>query len=167
MKSAELKWGLIIGLAGMIWLYASCFLGLHEKGLIGIQVVTLVSLILTFLGFLFGLRAVRKREEGNLSYIDGLRSGAVIAGISAVLAALTQLGYFQFVNPGWTDYMVEQTRLHFADSKLNEEEMTQQLELARKSFSLKNYLLQAALGAIVLGLFFSAIIMLFLRKRKW
>ncbi len=53
MKSLELKWGLIVGGTYLIWLYVSYWLGMHTSGLAMMQIIGLISLGITFLGFLF------------------------------------------------------------------------------------------------------------------
>ena len=165
MGSLELRWGIIIGLANLVWLYLSCFLGMHDQGLGMIQVMTLVSVLISVFGFLFALRALM-RQVPETQYLEGVRAGAIIAGTVAVIAAVAQVGYFKVINPGWTDYMVEMTRAHYLESWLSENESAEFAEGARKTFGLPSYMLQSALGALLIGMMSTAIIMAFLTKRN-
>ena len=165
MRSPELRWGLIIGLVNLAWLYGTYYAGLHTRGMVGIQVLTIGSFLLSIVGYVFALREVVRREP-ETSYLEGIRSGAVIAGIVAVIAVIAQFGYFKLVNPGWTDYMVEQTREHFAAQGLPADQVEEIAEQSRKTFGLASYMIQSALGAIFLGMLSSAIILIFLRRKR-
>ncbi len=165
MKSLELKWGVIIGLAGMLWLYVSYYIGMHES-LAAIQGVCLVSFLVSTAGFIFALRAIRKNEP-EIEYLEGLKSGTIIAGITAVVAAISQVGYFKLINPGWTKFMVAETRSHFEKEGASKEAVELAVTGAWKTFALKSYLIQSMLCAVVIGIILSAIIMLFLRKRRY
>jgi len=166
MKLApEIKWGLVIGFANMAWLYLSYFLGMHTSGLGLVQAMTGISLGITFAGFLFGLRAV-SRSEGGITFLDGIRSGSIIAAVMAAVAVVTQLGYFTVIHPGWTDYMVEETRRHYEGRNFSPEELDEAVAQAKVAFGLKSYLLQSVLGALITGMIFTAIIMLFIRTRR-
>jgi len=165
MKSLELKWGIIIGLAGTVWLYFSCYMGMHSNGMGQIQVMTLIGIGISLLGYIFGLKAIKKQEP-ELEYLEGVKSGAIIAGIEAAIAVVKQVGYFKFVNPGWTEYMVGETKLHYEKLGASKVELEEHVVAAWKLFSFKNYMFQSALTAVVLGIIFSAIIMLFLKGRK-
>lgn len=165
MKSLELRWGLLIGIANLVWLYGTFYAGLHTRGVAGIQVVTLGAFLLSLIGYVFALRAVVRREP-ETSYLEGLKSGAVVAGVVALVAMIAQVGYFKVVNPDWTEYMVGETRKFFEARGLPEEGIAEQVEGARKTFGLGSYVIQSALGAVFLGVLFSSIIMIFLRKRR-
>ncbi|MDF1656053.1 MAG: DUF4199 domain-containing protein [Verrucomicrobiales bacterium] len=165
MRSLELRWGLIIGSVNMGWLFLSYYLGMHDQGLGMIQVMTLVSVLLSVVGYLLGLRDITFRFP-DTQYKEGLRSGAIIAGIVAVFAALSQVIYFKLINPGWTEQMVELTRNFYLESGLPETEAEQFAEGAKQTFGLTSYMIQSALGAIIIGMISTAIILMFLRKRR-
>lgn len=92
------KWGLLIGLANLAWLYLAYFLGLHTNGIMVFQIFMLVWLALTVAGFILALRSV-KRQHPPIGYLGGLVAGAVSALVSAVVAVLAQGGYFKVVHP--------------------------------------------------------------------
>lgn len=167
MKSLELRWGLIIGLTSMIWLYASYYLGFHTSGIEKMQMLVLISFLLCFVVYFLAFLALMKREP-ETTFPEGVKSGLLMTAVAAVIALLTQLGYFTVVNPGWTDYMVEETRLYFSEKGVEGEALEARLEEARTNFSLRSYLFQSALGTLVIGALFSAIIMgaMVLRRKR-
>lgn len=163
LKSA-LLWGLYIGLANLVWLYAAYYLGLHTNGIMVFQVFMLGWFLLTLGGFILALRAI-KREKPTLGYREGLGYGAAAAAVSALVAVLMQLGYYKVIHPQWPEVMAEQTRNHFTAEGLAESEVAKRVEESRGSFTLTNYAIASAMTALVTGTVLSAIIMTFLRNR--
>lgn len=164
MKSLEWKWGLIIGLANMGWLYASFLFGLHNSGIGLMQVTVAMSFFISLAGYAFALRSITWAEP-ELSFLEGMRSGVIVAGIAAVLAMISQVVYFQWINPGWTDYMVAETRKHFSAMGLDATQVEEMAIQADKSFGLNSYVIQAGLGALISGIVFSALVMGVIRLR--
>lgn len=165
MKSLELRWGLIIGAANLVWLYGSYYLGLHTSGLGAMQAMVVVSLAISIVGYVLAMRALM-RQAPETSIPEGIRSAAIIAGVAAAIAVLAQVGYFKMINPGWTEFMVEQTREHFANAGLEEEQLAQVVEQSRKTFGLGSYATQAAMGALVIGMLTSTISLFVMRRRQ-
>jgi hypothetical protein len=163
MKSLELKWGLIVGGTYLIWLYVSYWLGMHTSGLAMMQVMGLISLGITFVGFLLGLREVRLATP-EITWTEGVKSGAIIAGIAALFAILTQVGYFIFVHPEFPDLMTEEMRQYFAAQQLKEEDLDAAIEAVKETFSMKAYMVKAGAGMFIVGVIFSAIVMALPRR---
>ncbi|MEM1443893.1 MAG: DUF4199 domain-containing protein, partial [Verrucomicrobiota bacterium] len=99
-------------------------------------------------------------------YREGIRFGAIVAGIVALMAALSQIIYFKVINPGWTAKMVEMTRLFYLQQGLPENQAERLSQGAEKTFGLQSYLLQAFIGAIIIGILSTAIILLFFRQKR-
>lgn len=160
-----LKGGFILGLAQMAWLYLAYYLGLHTSGIMVFQWFVLAWLLLTLVGFVLILRAVRRRAEpGQWGWRWGMQAGFLAALVTGLLAVAAQAGYHTTIHPEWPSYMVDQTRAHFTALGVSPAEVEQMAEQARKTFSLGNYALQSSLSTFVTGGFLSAFIMLFLRK---
>jgi hypothetical protein len=159
-----LKWGGLIGVANLAWLNLSYYLGLHTNGIAVFQVVRVGWFLITFTGFLLALRAAR-RESERWGYLRGLGIGAVAAFVSGLISIVAQVGYFKVVNPGWTDYQVEQMRLHHDAQGLPEVGAAPLAETSRIAFTLGTYTWQSFLTALLSGVLLSAVMMLFLRKK--
>jgi hypothetical protein len=159
-----LKWGLIIGLASLVWLYVAYYLGLHTNGIVVFQAFMLGWLVITVTGYILALRSIR-RLNGTLSFWNGLRAGSLAAVVTALVAVLMQVGYYKVVHPEWPDFMVGQTREHFAAQGMPEAQVDEMVARARRTFTLRNYAIQSALTALITGVVLSGIIMLFLKPR--
>jgi hypothetical protein len=159
-----LKWGLIIGLVNLLWLYLSYYIGLHTNGIMVFQLVPFVWLLITLAGYLLALRELRRRQP-VLRYWMGVRMGLLIAVITAVIAILMQVGYHIVIHPAWPEYMTQQTREYFTTQGLPQAQIEEQVTQARQTFSLKSYATQSAVAALLAGIVLSVIIMIFLRHK--
>ncbi len=165
MKSIEWKWGLTIGAAGFVWLVASWAFGFHRSGIGMIQVAAALGMAITFVLYALAMHALMRRET-EVSLLEGLRSGALIGVVSAILAVAGQYVYFHWINPGWTTYMVGETRKHYTDMGLEEARLAEIAEGARITFGFSSYATQAAVGSIVQGVLFSLLSVTFLKWRS-
>lgn len=182
------KWGVMIGLANLIWLYLSYYAGLHTNGIVVFQMVPLGWLFITTAGYILALRELKRRQCAQLSwdvvdtpvgpvyqlhssappkfgYWTGVRTGLLIAVITAVIAVLMQIGYYKVINPAWPEYMTQQTREYFSAQGLPQAQIEEQVTQARQTFSLKSYATQSSVIALLAGIVLSAIIMIFLRHK--
>jgi hypothetical protein len=165
MKLLELKWGCLIGLVGVIWLYGSYFMGLHSDGIGKIQLMVGLGFLISFISYGLAMSAIVKAQP-ETSFVEGLKSGGIMAVIAAVIAVVAQFGYFQWINPDWTRYMMDQTRIHFEAAGTSSELIEEQVKWAEMNFSLKTYAMQAGLGALLSGFIFSAFAMGMIRFFK-
>lgn len=163
MKSFEWKWGALIGLANVVWLVLSWAFGWHAKGIGMIQVTVFLAMALTFVGYTLAMRALLIREP-ETTVLEGMRSGGLIAVVTALFAVGGQFLYFHWVNPGWTEYMIGETRRHYEGMGIDGARLDEIAEGARTTFGLASYATQAAVGALLQGVLFSVVTIAF---QKW
>jgi len=156
----ELKWGALIGLANLVWLYASYYLGMRDNGLALIQVTVMVGGIISIVGYILGLWEVG-RTVPEATFVEGMRSGVVMCGVATVIIALAQIGYLKLIDPSYSDYVVGEIGKHYANAGLSREEMAQIEEGARKTYGFASCLLHAGLGAFFTGIISTFIIVAF------
>lgn len=158
MKRLELKWGLIIGAANLVWLYLSYYLGMHTSGIGMVQVMVVVAMLISVTGYILAFRDLERTESG-FSFAEGLRSGAVVAVITAICALLTQLGYFKVIHPGFTEYMIGESVRYAETAGMSAEQIEEFAAAAKLNFGFKSYLIQSSVGALVTGTIFSVFIL--------
>lgn len=150
MKDLEWKWGVIIGAVSFVCSVAAWAVGLHGKGIGMIQLSTFFTLILAFAVYLVALRQVY-RAEPEKSYLEGLRTGTVISIIAAVIAAGGQVIYFYFINPGWTEHLVEESRRHYVEAGLDADKVEEMLTIARSVYGMQTSSMQAGAAILLVG----------------
>ena len=106
MKGAlDFRWGLIIGGANLLWLVASFYLGMHES-IEQIQCMSLVAVLIYVIGQLFAIRSLMSQFP-ETDFREGLRFGAIVAGVSAAVAVLghrAEVGVRQPRLDGWREW---------------------------------------------------------------
>jgi len=150
----DIKWGLIITLAGFAWILAEWGLGLHSRHIDLHATVTLLWIPLAMVLLVLGLLDLRRARGGRLSYGQGLRAGLVIAVIVAVLSPLLQWLYLAVINPDFFPTMIDHAVSQGTEPAA-----------ARAYFTQANYLIQGTVGAFVGTLATAAVAMIFLRSR--
>ena len=147
----ELKWGAIISLANLVWLYAAFYLGMRDNGLELIQLSVLIGAVISVLGYFLALRAIH-RAAPEATSVESMRSGALICGITTAVAVLSQVGYLRIIHPDYTEYVVGEIAQHYEGTEQSEEVVAQIVEGAQKTYGFSSCLLQAGLGAFLTGI---------------
>ena len=88
----------------------------------------------------------------------------MIVVVTAVFAAIAQIGYFKVVNLEWTEFLAEHAGIQAREMGLGEDDVKAAIEKKRGEVTLPNYAMQSALSSLVIGSVLSLVIMIFLRK---
>lgn len=156
-RRTELKWGLIFVAVQLAWMGLERVVGLHGTHIDLHMALTNLFAIPAIAVYVFALHDKKRNDLGGvMSYREGFISGLVISLVVTVLSPATQWITSTIITPDYFEnaiaYSVESG---FHDS----------VEEARAYFNLRNYLLQAAVGGLVMGVLTSAIVAFFLRSR--
>ena len=152
----EIKWAVIYSVFLLLWSLAGRLSGLHDKYLELEQDLSLFLLIPAVATYI--LMLVEKRKHfyaGNMSYIQGLKSGIGLTFFILVLTPVVQLISNFIISP---DYF--KNLAHYAVSKgiMSEAE-------AAKQFSYSNYTFVSMVFQLISGSVFAAFVPLFLPRR--
>ena len=165
MKNA-LKWGFLLGIASLIWLYLAYWAGLHTGGMGKFNLFMLGWLALNIIGYVFAMKAIRKSYDREAwTWFRGLRLAGAMAATVAAFAIIAQIGYWKVIHPDWPNYLVEQSRIHFEKQGLSETDLQTAVEQTRTALTLPKYAVQSAASHFLLGILLSAITLIFMRDR--
>ena len=150
----ELKWAfLFIGMM-LLWMVIERLAGLHDEHIGHHAVYTNLVAIPAILIYCLALREKRAKDYGGtMTYKQGFLAGAVITLIVTVFTPLAQYITHTLITP---DYFANVSAYAVAEGQMTEAE-------AAEYFSLGNYIVQATVGAFVMGLVTSAIVAFFFR----
>ncbi|HRQ89785.1 MAG TPA: DUF4199 domain-containing protein [Bacteroidia bacterium] len=166
MKSVEWKWGLLIGGAGVAWLVLAWALGLHSRTFGWVWGAALVSFAISLVGYVLAMRDL-KRHEPEATFAEGVRSAALIAAVSAVVAIGGRVLYLTVLNPGWTDFVVGEMRRHYEKQGVGGEQLEQIAAGVAQTYGFVPDLIQAGVGAFLTGVLFSALILGVMRRHSY
>lgn len=151
----EFKTALLIALAGFAWAVIEFITGLHSSRIELHSVITWFAMIPVLFIYIWHYRQIKKHSQGQLTFKKGFLSGMFVTGVAMPLSMIGFLLFYYLINPNFftafTNYSVE--------NKI----MT--TEEASKYFNLNSYLVQIAIGILIIGLLLS-LILSFIFKSK-
>jgi hypothetical protein len=136
----ELKWGLIFTVIALLWMVLEKMMGWHDVHIADHPKYTMLFVPIAFLVYFLAL-SDKQKQDGGLTIKSAFISGLVIGLVVMILTPLSQYIVHNLVSP---DYFA-----NAAAYAISSGTMTQ--EAADTYFNFKNYLLQAALSAPIMG----------------
>lgn len=152
----ELKWGLIFTLVSLLWWVLEYAVGLHDKY---ISMQPLLTNLFAVPGVAMMYLAIREKKSGlggRIGFTQALLCGAGVSVVVALLSPLTQYLFHRYINPRFFENAIN---VAVTGGRMTTEEAT-------AFYSLKSFMLQASLGAIVTGVITSLIIALLVRTKS-
>jgi len=164
MLRRELIHGTGIGLAYLVWHFATFAFGWHENGLALLQGVLFGGIAVIGIGCIWSLSAMVLKDR-SVEMAEALRSGLIMAVVVALWAMLGQFLYLKVLHPAYSEYLVEMVRQHYAQGGTPVEEIEPITEQARIDFGQGPMIRQSGLGAFLTGAIASALTLLIVRFR--
>lgn len=154
----EIKWALIFSVMVLLWMWLEKLSGLHEE-FIGYHLyLTNLFAIPAFIIMALALKDKKKSfYNGQMTYKQGLFSGAILSVFIAALSPLTQWMITYVISPEYFPNVIKHA-VELGYSSTTAE--------AEAYFNFPNYVKQGAIGALIMGVVTSAILMIFIRTRN-
>ncbi|HIA35433.1 MAG TPA: DUF4199 domain-containing protein [Flavobacteriales bacterium] len=153
----EIKWAIIFAVMQLLWMMLERITGLHSDHIDKHAIFTNFIAIPAIAIYVFALLDKRKNfYQGIMTYKQGFVTGFIITLFVTVFSIVTQYIISTIISPDYFSNMIEYA--------VSEGKMTQ--EAAENMFNLKSYIIQAPIGAFVIGLLTSAIVAIFTRKKS-
>jgi hypothetical protein len=152
----ELKWATAFTAISIAWVYLEKFLGYHDAKVSSQAIFSFWLMIPQALIYIVAIRQKREKYYGGeitwqKAFISGVVLSAVIAGLSPAAIYLM----LEFISPEFLSNIVEVR----AEQGMPREGLVQ-------IYNLNNMVTQAIFNNLATGVFFSAIIALFLKNKK-
>jgi hypothetical protein len=160
MKSIkiEIKWALIFSVMGLVWMLLEKWSGLHDKYIDYHLYLTNLFAIPAIWVMVLALKDKKKNfYNNNIDYKQGLMSGIMLSLFIAALSPLTQWITSFVITPEYFPNVIKRS-VEIGYYKTTAE--------ATANFNYKNYAIQGAIAAFVMGLVTTAIAMIFIRTKK-
>jgi hypothetical protein len=163
--------GIVSGLWGLVtfkvigWLNEVAFHGSIAAANVR-SIGGLFSIVILVLGIAWGMKEGRRENGGLLSYGQAVKTGVLVACITAVVVAVFTWLYCSVINPGYTDFMVADAERTLRASGKAPGEIAHDLESVRKQFSTGAQVIQALVGQAVVGSLASLILGAFIRTKR-
>lgn len=126
----------------------------------------LFSIVILVMGITWAMLEVRRQQEGQLTYGQAVKTGALVACITAVVVAVFSWLYCTVINPGYTEFMVADAERTLRAAGKAPGEIASQLGVVRKQFSTGAQVGEALVGQAVVGTLVSLIVGAFVRTKR-
>ena len=160
MKSIkiEIKWAIIFSVMGLVWMLLEKWSGLHDKYIDYHLYLTNLFAIPAIWVMVLALKDKKKSfYNNNIDYKQGLMSGIILSLFIAALSPLTQWITSFVITPEYFPNVIKRS-VEIGYYKTTAE--------AAANFNYKNYAIQGAIAALVMGVVTTAIAMIFIRTKK-
>jgi hypothetical protein len=153
----EIKWAIIFLVMMTLWMVMEKMTGLHDKHIDKHTTITYFVAIPAILIYVLALLDKRKNQyNGYMTYQQGFVTGLIMTILITIATPLLQFITTRYISP---DYFTNMTRYSIDHKIMTGEE-------AEKMFNEKNYIIQATIGTLIMGLVTSAIVAIFTRRSR-
>lgn len=153
----EIKWAIIFTLIGLAWMLLEKLFGLHGKYIDYHLYLTNLFAIPAVWVMVLALKDKKKNfYNGNMGYKQGLVSGILISVFIAAMSPLSQWITSYVITPEYFPNVIKRS-VEIGYHKTIAE--------AEAQFNYPNYAKQGAIGALVMGILTTAIVMIFIRTK--
>ena len=155
----EIKWAIIFSVMGLLWMLLEKIAGLHSTYIDYHLYLTNLFAIPAIIVMVMALRDKKKNYYNNqITYTQGLISGIVLSVFIALLSPATQWITSFVITPEYFPNVITRSVELGYYSTTDE---------AEANFNYKNYAIQGAIGALVMGIVTVAIAMIFIRTKNY
>lgn len=154
--ATEIKWGILFTLAALLWMVLEKALGWHDVHIAKHALYTNFFSVIAIAVFVFALLEKRNKDfAGKMSWAQGFVSGIIISAVVALLSPLSQYLTHEIISPDYFNNAIANAVENVGMTKEN----------AEAWFNYKSYTLQAAFGALAMGVVTAAIVALFVKRK--
>ncbi|MGO2102156.1 DUF4199 domain-containing protein [Psychroflexus halocasei] len=151
----EFKWAMFYTLLNFLWLYAEKAFGWHSSGASRYAVYSMIMVVPQVAVTYFNMREKSEKFfDGNIEWRKAFFSGVVLSVLIAALSPVIVYALTEFVSPDFVTTAIEQ-----GVGKGMEEDS------AKSLYNMNSLSKQAMFGNLATGVFWSAILALFFKKK--
>lgn len=153
----EIKWAIFFSIMGLLWMLLEKLSGLHSTYIDYHFYLTNLFAIPAIWVMVLALKDKKNNYyRGNTTYKQGLISGIILSAIIALISPLAQWITSYIITPEYFPNVIKRS------VEIGYYKTTAQAEA---NFNYKNYAIQGAIGALIMGIVTTAIAMIFLRTK--
>lgn len=153
----EIKWALIFVMMSLFWMVLEKAVGLHSTHIDKHMYLTNLYAIPAVIVYILALKDKKKTAyDGQMTFKQGFFSGLILTGMITLFSPLMQWIISTLITPEYFPNVIA----YSVESGYHASR-----EEAEAYFNLTNYIVQSAIGALIMGILTSAIVAYFLRTR--
>jgi hypothetical protein len=152
----EIKWAIVFTISALVWMLIEKSLGWHDEKIADQAIYTNIFAVIAISVYVLALLDKKRNFfQGKMSYKQGFIAGLFMTLFIVLLSPLSQYVTSVWITPDYfpnvINYVVESGKMTQTD--------------AEAYFNLKSYMIQATVGAAIMGVITSAVVAFFLKSR--
>ena len=152
----ELKWAVVLTFTGLLWMVLERLVGLHDQYISKHAVYTNFVFIPFIILFALAIREKREKfYDGNMTWMEGFKSGFIVSIIMALLSPLAQWITNNVIAP---DFFANAIAYGIESGQFDN------VEEGSKSFNPALYMKIAPVATLFSGMLISAIVCIFVKR---
>mgnify|MGYP006276125339 CR=1 FL=1 len=153
--STEIKWGIIFTIVMLLWMVFERMMGWHGEHIDQHAMMSSLFAIFAIAVYVFALRDKRDNDlGGSMTWKKGFQSGLIVTLVVVLLSPAAQWIIHTIISPDFFQNIVEYS---VESGMMNQQD-------AEAYFNLGSYVVQAAVGALGLGVVTSAVVAVFTKR---
>lgn len=161
----EIKFGIILGLGICAYTLIAHFLGFYTNNIQAGKYGDIIIIILPIVVLFLAIRE-KRRIQGFLTLLGGIKTGLLTMLISYPISAAFLWIYHHYINPNWFENILAYEQKVLENSGLSSAEIAERVNALRAGNSDYAQIVSGLIGAVVLGLILSFIFSLIMRKKR-
>jgi hypothetical protein len=159
----DVKWGLILGAAIVVWTLAIHVMGFYTTRISAGLIADNVAIVLPIAAMVLALLEYRRRK-GSLSIKDALLTGVVVGAVTGMVSVMFLWIYHHYINPQWSQYLVEHALRTGAEKGQSPAEIDQAVANIQRSASDIAQVAGGLLGSVIMCTVLGLLLGLVLRR---
>jgi hypothetical protein len=156
-RKIEIKWGVLFILVGLIWMVFEKTMGWHDVHIDKHATYAVFIAPIAIAIYVFALLDKKRNfYGGKMTYMEGFKSGLIITLVVVILSPLSQYITSTYITPDFFKNIIEYS---VSSGKMEE-------QAAEEYFNLQKYMIQSVIGAAIMGLITTAIVVFFVRSKS-
>lgn len=154
----EIKWALLFSVMGLVWMLLEKVSGLHDRYLDYQLYLTNIFAIPAIWLFVLAFKDKKNNfYNGRIRYLQGVKTGLIMTVLIAMLSPLTQWVTSEIITPNYfANVIVRSVELgYYPDTAA-----------AEAQFNYPSFAKQGVIGALIMGVITTLIVMIFVRTKE-
>ncbi|SNT13743.1 Protein of unknown function [Ekhidna lutea] len=160
-KSISMKWGVIYGLVGIIFLVVVDFAGMMQN-----RAVSWIGYLILGALIFMAHKEYKSEGDGYMSYSKGLGIGTLTTLIGGIINSLFFFVYISFINTEFVNLIKEKSIMDMEARGMSDAEIDQAMGFSEAFMSPVAMTIFSILGTVLFGFILSLIVSIFTKNNQ-
>ncbi|MCB0444103.1 MAG: DUF4199 domain-containing protein [Gelidibacter sp.] len=163
IKPIAYSYGLYLALVSIVMLVIMYVANIQKS-----WPLSIISILLTVLVFVYGIKAYKQKNNGFLSLGDAIKVGLAIAVIGGIIAAIYSYIHYSYIYPEFVEITKDQARTQMLNSNpdMTEAQIEQAMKISGMFTTPLFFSFMSVIGSLFMGLIISLIAGLVMKKEN-